>query len=190
MYLAIAGVLVLVYVTLKPLSHGLLDTSAWVAKILAPSDIDDEAMKRLFLRTSQAAMMEGWVSNVPFFNAIVSIAAIVVGFIHSWWGGVLVFFGEGTLGALAKIMFGQPVSFYLSLIHHKMANRAADYRAKNDAERAAACEEYCKDLERIMLIYQGSGLRPPTRRQVKDVPYGDLYHWLHWGQGRQVAGGG
>jgi hypothetical protein len=182
MYLAIAGVLLVVHAGLKPLGDGLLDTSQWVAKILAPPAIDDECTMRQFLRVSQAAMMEGWLSNVPFFNMFIGIAAIVLGFIYSWWAGLLVIFGLVVLGALAKIVFGRPVSFYLAVIYHKMVNRAADYKAKNDAERAAACEIYCKDLENKMLIYHGSGLRPPSPRQLNNVPYGDLHYWLYGGK--------
>lgn len=184
MYLAIAGALLLVYVTVKPLGDGLLDTTRWVAKILAPHAIEDETMMRQVLQASQAAMMEGWLSNVPFLGTIIGIAAIILGFVHSWWGGLLVIFGVVILGALANIICRRPVSFYLAFIHHKMVNRAADYKAKNDAERVVACELYCKDLENIMVIYRGSSLRPPTPRQLKEAPYGDLYHWLHRGQSR------
>jgi hypothetical protein len=179
MYLAIAGALVIIYVIIKPLGDGLLDTSRWAAKVLAPPAIDDPALMGQLIRMSQAAMMEGWLSNVPFYNMFVAIAAVILGFIHSWWGGLLVIFGALILGALTTELFGRSLCHYLAFIHHKMVNRAADYKARNDAERAAACEVYSKDLERLMLIYQGSGVRPPTQRQLKDVPYGDVHYWLN-----------
>ena len=179
MYLLIAGAIVLVYTLLKPLADGLLDTSRWAAKILAPPAIEDDAMMNHFVRMSQAAMMEGWLSNVPFGNMLLAIAAIVFGFIHSWWAGLLVIFVGVVLGRLSTILLGRTVTYYLTLIHHKMVNRAADFKARNEAERAAACEVYCTDLERVMLIYQGSGVKPPTQQQLKAVPYGDLYYWLN-----------
>lgn len=88
------------------------------------------------------------------------------------------FFVSAILGALTKIFFGRSVSYYLPLFYHKMVNRAADYKMKNDAVRLEASESYCEDLQQIMRIYQGSRLRPPTPKQLKEIPYGDLYYWL------------
>jgi hypothetical protein len=62
-----------------------------------------------------------------------------------------------------------------------MVNRAVDYKTKNDVERLEASESYCKDLQQIIVLYQGSRLRPPTPKQLKDIPYGDLYYWLERG---------
>ncbi len=39
MFLAIALGLALLYAALTPLSNGLLDTSAWLAKMLAPANV-------------------------------------------------------------------------------------------------------------------------------------------------------
>jgi len=127
-------------------------------------------------------MLDGWLINVPFYNPLVFVAAVILGFIQNWWGGLVVIACAMMLAGLTKVVFGRPVFHYLALIHHKMVNRAADYKAKNDAERAAACETYCQALEQLMLIYQGTGLKPPTRRQLKEVPYGDLYYWLNRGE--------
>jgi hypothetical protein len=55
---------------------------------------------------------------------------------------------------------------------------AADYKRNNDVERFEAAESYCKDLQRIMLLYEGSRLRPPTPKQLKEIPYGDVRNWL------------
>jgi hypothetical protein len=59
-----------------------------------------------------------------------------------------------------------------------MVHRAMDYKRDNDMERFEAAESYCKDLKRIMLLYQGSQLRPPTPKQLKPIPYGDVCNWL------------
>jgi hypothetical protein len=172
-------VLALIYALLKPLGDGLFDTSMWVAKILAPTDVakDNETAKQ-FLKISQAALMEGWLSNIPFFTAILMGCSIITGFIHSWWGGILMYFVLASLGALTKILWTRSVSYYLIFIYHKMLNRAADYKIKNDAERLVAAESLYKDLEKIIVLYQNSRLRPPTPKQLKDIPYGDLFYWL------------
>ncbi len=85
---------------------------------------------------------------------------------------------SGMLGAITKVFMIRPVAHYLPWLHHKMINRAADYRRANDVVRYEASESFCKDLENIMAIYHDSPQRPPTRKQLKAVPYGDPYYWL------------
>lgn len=180
-FLFIAMGLALLYAILKPLSDGLLDTSAWVAKILAPTDIEENENTKQFLKFGQASLMEGWLSNIPFITYIVLFSSIITGFIYHWWGGILMYFISVTLGALTKILWGRSVSYYLPLLYHKMVNRAADYKAKNDVERLEASESLCRDLQQIIVLYQGSRLRPPTPKQLKDIPCGDLHFWLERG---------
>jgi hypothetical protein len=178
MSLLIAIGLSLVYALIKPLSEGLFDTGMWIAKMLAPPDMEEGETSKQFLKMGQAALMDGWLSNIPFITAILFFSSVIIGFIHSWWGGFLMFFVSAILGVLTKIFFGRSVSYYLPLFYHKMVNRAADYKVKNDTVRLEASESYCEDLQQIMHIYQGSQLRPPTPKQLKQIPYGDLYHWL------------
>jgi hypothetical protein len=178
MFLLIAIVLAFAFALLRPLSDGLFDTSMWVAKMLAPSDIEEGEMSKQFLKMGQAALMDGWLSNIPFVTSILLFTSIIVGFIHSWWGGISMCFVSGILGALTKILLGRSVSHYLPLLYHKMVNRVADYKAANDTARSEASESFCEDLQEIMRLYQGSRLRPPTPKQLKDIPYGDLCFWL------------
>jgi len=91
------------------------------------------------------------------------------------------FLGATILGMIMKRLFIRPIPYYLFLLNHKMANRAANYKAKNDIERAQAAESYCHDLTRLMLIYQDCRLRPPDPKQLKDVPFGNEYYWLEKG---------
>ena len=88
------------------------------------------------------------------------------------------------IGVFTRLFWGRSVSYYLPFLYHKMVNRSANYKMKNDTERAEAAESYCKDLEQIMLIYDGAQLRPPTSKQLKAIPYGDLYYWLDRGAKR------
>ncbi len=181
MYCLVAVSLAFAYAALKPMSEGLFDTSMWVAKILAAPDAQDNETTKQFLKIAQAALMEGWLSNIPFIATILFFSSIVVGFICSWWVGILMYFVSATLGVLAKLLFVRPVSYYMPLLHHKMVNRGIDYRRQSDAERAQAAESYCKDLLQIMHIYQNSRVRPPTAKQLTYLPYGDLHYWLEHG---------
>ena len=183
MILTIALGLTLLYAALKPLGDGLFDTSAWVAKILAPSDTAERENAKQLLRFEQAALMEGWLSNVPFIISIVFFSAIIVSFVYHWWAAPIMFFVLIVLGVLTKLLWGRSVAYYLLLIHHKMVQRAVDYKRANDLERASAAESYCNDLQEITAIYDGTRLRPPTPKQLKEIPYGDLYYWRDHGAG-------
>jgi hypothetical protein len=129
----------------------------------------------------QAALMEGWLSNIPFIASLLYVASIVAGFVYHWWGAILMYFVATILGMFTKRLWVRSVSYYLPFLYHKMLNRAIDYKAKNDIERAEASESYCRDLERIMFLYQDSHLRPPTPKRLKEVPNGDVTYWLQCG---------
>ena len=172
-----ASALALLFAVLKPLGDGLFDTSAWIAKTLTPPDADEESAQR-FRKFGQAALMEGWLSNIPFILSVVFFGAIILAFFYHWWAAIIMYFAAGTLGVLTKLFWGRSVSYYLSFIHHKMVNRAANYKRDNDVERFEAADSYCRDLRQVMFLYDGSGLRPPTPKQLKDVPTGDLSYWL------------
>ena len=135
MMLIIALALALAYATLKPLSEGLFDTSMWVAKILMPSDVENNDMTKQFLKVGQAALMEGWLSNIPFIASLLYFASIVAGFFYHWWGGILMYFVATILGMFTKRLWVRSVSYYLPFLYHKMLNRAIDYKAKNDIAR-------------------------------------------------------
>ena len=176
--LVIAVGLALACAMLTPLGDGLLDTSMLVVKMLAPTDMEDNEHTKRFLKVSQAAFMEGWLSNLPFIKALLGFGSVIAGFFYHWWGGILMFVVSATLGELSNLFFGRSVYNCLSLFYQKMIDRAADYRKENDIVRLDAAESCCRDLERIMLIYQDARIRPPTAKQLRSVPYGDLYYWL------------
>jgi hypothetical protein len=176
--LLIALGLALLYAILKPLGDGLFNTSAWVAKILASADIEQTETTKLLSEFGKAALKEGWLGNIPFITGILFWCSIILSFFYHWWAAIAMYFVAIVLGVLTKLFWGRSVSFYLSLIEHKMLNRVADYKRYNDTERLEAAECYCKDLQRIILLYEGSGLRPPTPKQLKDIPSGDLSYWL------------
>lgn len=181
MLIAIAIGLALLYAILKPLSDGLFDTSMWVAKILAPTGTDENENTTQFLKFGQAALMEGWLSNIPFITTIIFFSSIIVAFFYHWWAAIVMFFASIVLSVFTKSFWGRSVFYYASFLYHKMVNRAADYKRKNDIERSEAAESYCKDLEQIMSLYHGARLRPPTPKQLKDIPVGDLHYWLNCG---------
>jgi len=57
-FLPAASALALLYAILKPFGDGLLDTSAWVAKMLTSPDADEESAQRL-RKFGQAALWKG-----------------------------------------------------------------------------------------------------------------------------------
>jgi len=80
MFLGIAVGLAMFYAILKPLSDGLTDTSIWVAKMVAPADTAEGETAKQFLKLGQAALMEGWLSNVPFITYSIFFSSVIVAF--------------------------------------------------------------------------------------------------------------
>ena len=181
MWLIIAALLVLAYSALTPLSDGLLDTSLWAAKIMLPAGLENNALTKQMLKFTQASLMEGWLSNVPFITTILAVAGAIAGFIHAWWAGILAILLLPLLTALTKLIWTQPVPHYLAYLYQKMVFRLADYKKTTDVERQKAAQSICEDLERILFIYQDCPFRPPSTRQNRSVPFGDVYYWLQHG---------
>jgi len=179
MLIAIAIGLAILYSLVKPMGEGLYDTSMWVATILTPGESKDNPAVKQSIKFGQAALMDGWLSNIPFLASLLFFGSIVLAFCYHWWAGIGMYFFAVILGTLTKMFFMRPVSYYLMFLNHKMLNRRADYKAKNDSERFEASDSFCRDLETILQIYQDSQIRPPTPKQLKAIPCGDLYHWLN-----------
>ncbi len=173
-FVVASALLVLVYAVLKPLGDGLSDTSAWAAKAMAPPGSGDNDFTKQYLRFTQAALMEGWLSNVPFFNAIAMVAALVFAALYHWWVVLIVFVVAVFIGTLAKIIWGHSVTYYLMFMHARLLNRAASYRQKNDNERAEAAESMASELQQIIAVYMKASLRPPTAKQLQAMFYGDV----------------
>src|ERR1039458_1899836 len=171
--------LVLVYVILKPLGDGLTDTSAWAAKVMAPPGSGDNDATKQYLRFAQAALMDGWLSNVPFFNTVALVAALVFAALYHWWAVLIVFAVAVFIGTLTKIIWGRSVSNYLLFMHARLLNRAATYRRKNDNERAEAGESMANELQQVIAVYMNASLRPPTAKQLQAMPYGDVSFYLN-----------
>lgn len=178
-FVVVSALLVFAYAVTKPLGDGLTDSSAWAAKVMAPPESGDNDATKQYLRFAQAALMDGWLSNVPFFNAIAMVGALVFAALYHWWAALVVFVVAVFFGALTKIIWGRSVSHYLVFMHSRLLNRAAAYRLKNDGERAEAAEGMAGELQQMIAVYMNSALRPPTARQLKAMPYGDVSFYLN-----------
>lgn len=180
MWLVVASALLaVVYAVLKPLGDGLADTSAWAAKVMAPPESADNDTTKQYLRFTQAALMDGWLSNVPFFNTIALVAALVFAALYHWWVALILFVVAVFIGTLTKIIWGRSVSHYLLYMHARLVNRATTYRQKNDNERAEAAERMASEVQEIIVIYMSSTLRPPNAKQLKSMPYGHPNFYLN-----------
>jgi hypothetical protein len=187
-FVVASALLALVYVALKPLGDGLTDTSAWAAKVMAPPGSGDNDTTKQYLRFAQAALMDGWLSNVPFFSYNALVAALVFAALYHWWAVFIVFVVAVFIGTLTKMIWGRSVSHYLLYMHARLLNRAANYRQKNDNERAEAAESTASELQQIIAVYMNASLRPPTAKQLKAMPYGDVSFYFNakWFEAHQA----
>lgn len=175
MLLILASILAVIYALLKPLSDGLFDTSMWVTKILAPTEFEDNDSSKQFMKIGQSALMQGWLSNIPFFTSTLFFSSIVISFFYSWWAGILMYIILGVFSAVMKLFFYGSVSSYLPYLYSKMLSVAADCKMKNDTMRYEASESFCRDLEKIIEIYKDASIKPPTKEELKEIPFGDIY---------------
>lgn len=187
-FLVASALLVLVYVILKPLGDGLTDTSAWAAKAMAPPGSGDNDFTKQYLRFTQAALMDGWLSNMPFFSYNALVAALVFAALYHWWSALIVFVVAVFIGTLTKMIWGRSVTHSLLYMHARLLNRAATYRQKNDNERAEAAESMASELQQIIAVYMNTSLRPPTAKQLQAMPYGDVSFYFNtkWFEAHQA----
>ena len=178
-FVVASALLVLIYVVLKPLGDGLTDTSAWAAKVMAPSGSGDNDTTKQLVRFGQTALMDGWLSYVPFLDYIALVAALVFAALYRWWAALIVFVVAVFIGTLTKIIWGRSVSHYLMFMLHRLHNRAATYRQKNDNERAEAAEIMASELQQIIAVYMNASLWPPTAKQLQAMPDGDVSLYLN-----------
>jgi len=178
-FVVASALLVLVYVVLKPLGDGLINTSAWAAKVMAPPGSEDNDITKQCVRFAQDASMGGWLSNVPFFDTIALVAALVFAALYHWWAALIVFVVAVFIGTLTKIIWGRSVSHYLMFMWTQLLSRAATYRQKNDNVRAEAAEVVASELLQVIAVYMNASLRPPTPKQLQAMPYGDVSFYLN-----------
>jgi hypothetical protein len=174
MLLWIAIGIALIYSFIKPYCDGLLDTSVWLSKITFPSDMAEIKEAGQLLKIRQAALMDGWPSNIVLLPSILGISAIIVGFFYSWWGGLIMFLILAFGGGTSKFFIKLDVSYFITLLLHRLSNRIADYKMKNDFERAEVAEELSGEVQSVLAVYLGSGIKSPSNRQIKSNPYGDV----------------
>ena len=177
MLLAIAIGFGLICVVLTPLGDGLFDTSMWAAKIMLPPEAVKNENANQLLKITQAALMEGWLSNIPFVTAMAGLSAVIISGFYHWWLTFVFFVVIVIFRVLVKLFWTRDACYYLLCMHQKMIHRAADYRRDNDLVRFEAAEETCRDLEKIISVYDVTRLKPPTEKQLKEIPYGDLLYW-------------
>ena len=168
----IAFGLSLVYCLLKPYSDGFLDTSLWLAKILAPPFPEDMPEAKLAVKYNQGAIMDGWPSNIPFFTTILGLTSLVLAFIDHWWMGLIMFGILGFGGGFMKAFTKPPANWYISLLIHRMSNRVSDYAKKGDIQRQEAARGLQEEMVKIYNMYMGTGLHVPTKKQIAANPYG------------------
>lgn len=174
MLLLVAIAIAVIYGCLKKFSDGLSDTSLWIAKIMMPQGSEKIIESKSILKENQAALMDGWPSNFPFIAYLLPIASIIIGFIYSWWGGIVMIVIVIFCGAVAEFIFRRPLTYYLLIYLGRMANRFANYKKNNDLVRAAATEVFTDKIKEILNIYLGSGIGVPDSKEIKDNPYGDI----------------
>ena len=72
-------------------------------------------------RINQALFMDGWLSNVPAFQSILTFSYMITAFFHTWWFGIIMIM----VGAICRLIitsrFNKNVSYFFKDSHTKLS---------------------------------------------------------------------
>jgi len=160
-----------------PFAHRLQGTSLWAGRVL----VSPEASHAL-PRGLQAALMDGWPSNIGLLLNLPFIAA-ALGFVYAWWGGILVFAVSMAVSTLAgrTPLASNKLERYLVLLWGHAQQRAADYQMRGDRDPANAVRYLSNEVQTLLSLYAGSGVKAPDVLEAKQTRFGDRESLLRQG---------
>lgn len=169
MWLWIALGVAVVSGLLFPLGSRLQATGLWVGKALVPPEAAG-ALPRGF----QDAVTAGWPSWFCLGTTILSLGAIALGFLHSWWAALAACLTAVIVGSVVgeTALVPRTMDWYLARFYEHANRRACGYSMKGDLDRAAAAEQLAGRLGIILQMYLGSGVLAPTMTDARKAPYG------------------
>jgi hypothetical protein len=97
MYLWIGLALGLIISLIDPFTSRLHATGLWAGKVLAPMETASVMPRGL-----QDAITAGWPSALSFWVSTLLYAPAILGIIHAWWGGLVLFFVTSTFIAITQ----------------------------------------------------------------------------------------
>ena len=81
------------------------------------------------------------------------------------------------LKKITILYFTPSLAYYLKRNRKNVLRKIEGYK-KDDDEDLEEYEEYLADLEKIILIYKDSKLKPPDSSELQDIPYGDINYFI------------
>lgn len=156
---------------LSPFGARLASTSLWLGKTMVPPEAASVAPRGL-----QSEINEGWPGWLGFANGVLPIVAILLGFVHAWWGGILVYVAYGVVANIAKRSALAPhtVDYFILIFLQNMVRRQADYTAKGDLLRAEAASDVADLIDAVLKCYINSGILAPTMAEARGAPLGEI----------------
>jgi hypothetical protein len=170
MVLWIALSIALIAGLLDPFAGRLHATSLWAGKALVDSEFASAFPSGL-----QDSLTGHRLSKYCLFVTSLPYTAAIVGFFHSWWGGVVAFISSIIVAAISNRtpLASHTVDRYIAFLMEYAYQRSADYAAKGDMQRAKAAKDLAGDLQGLFTIYLNSGVPAPTLTEARSAPHGD-----------------
>ena len=176
MLLIQAVILTLIFCIIRPYNKGLFNTRRWISKI-RQSNNNNDAEAHLTLLEKDVKILSVDLILKPTINSLFLIIAIIMGFIYRWWGGLLIIAITIMLKKITILYFTPSLAYYLKRNRKNVIRKIEGYK-KDDDEDLEEYEEYLADLEKIILIYKDSKLKPPDSCELQDIPYGDINYFI------------
>jgi hypothetical protein len=155
---------------LAPFSDRLNNTSLWAGKALTPPDLAAVNPRGL-----QEPLTAGWPSTLIFVSSSLPIVAAIVGFVHAWWAGFVVYLSTVVIIVIAKRtpLASHRVERYLMILLSHASQRSANYALRGDTKRAEAARDLASQMTDLLRLYVNSGVLAPASRQVRNAPFGN-----------------
>ncbi len=170
MFLYISFFIALISGLVQPFCSRLHATGLWAGKALVPPEAASAYPQGI-----QDALTDGWPSSVGLIGAILPFIALIIGFLHAWWVGILALFLSLFIAVFAKRLpiAAKTVDRYLAILLDHANRRGADYALKGDEQRAEVAHDIGQQLEDLLSLYLDSGIHAPTVKEARQAPFGD-----------------
>jgi hypothetical protein len=178
MLLIQAVILALIFCLIRPYNKGLFNTRKWIAKIREPKGTLDNEETNITLLQKDVKIMSIDLVLKPTMNTVFLLAGIIMGFLYKWWGGLLVIAITRLLKEVTILYLTPSLAYYLKRNRRIVMKKIEGFK-EDDEDELEEYKKYLADLEKILVIYKDSKLKPPDSRELRDIPYGDINYFIN-----------
>lgn len=156
-----------IIVFLGPYVSNMQCATLWVGKKIAPAGLDKEAPNGF-----QDAITPQSQNTSNILIMISYLVLFASGSFIFWWGGIVGLVSALILSRVVGRFYADDIGTYLLKIIHSMSNRVADYKKKNDFDRADAASDMLEKLQILYAEIRDEDIKIPSFKDVRSMKVG------------------